>query len=270
MVLIIHSNHSGAPELASDLAEKLRQVGYEASHQPYADASIAKCLDLALDLVVTVGGDGTLLRTVSHCPAEIPFLGVNMGNLGYLAASHARTVEDAYACIQRALQSEDQPQVRMRLKATLAGDGVRTVRVVLNDVTLDNARTGLIAFEVRANGRPVTEYRSDGLIIATPTGSTAYNLAAGGPILMPNVAAIAVTAICPHNLNNRPVVVDPSTVLDVSPTGRTRSERVAFSFDGQRVECQGDWTLRVEAGPPARIYHDIDSFEVLRTRLHWS
>lgn len=267
--LVIYSDHNGAQKLAGLLVERLQRANRPAVLRPYADEALCDGLDAAPDLVVTVGGDGTLLRTVARCPEGAAFLGVNMGNLGYLAAAHARTVEDAYAHVMRALQGEIEPQARMRLRATLVGEGVRSVRVVLNDVTLDNARTSLITFELRADGKFVTEYRSDGLIIATPTGSTAYNLAAGGPILMPGVQAIAVTAICPHNLSNRPVVVDPGTVLTVAPSGRSRGQRAALAFDGQRTECAGDWELRVEAGPPARIYHGADPFEVLRTRLHW-
>lgn len=270
VVLVVYSHHDGAEKLAGSLVEQLQRAGCAAVSRAYANAPLADDLDVVPDLVVTIGGDGTLLRTVTRCPEGPAFLGVNMGNLGYLAASHARTVEDAYAHVQRALQDEIRPQMRMRLRATLRCNDVRAVHVVLNDVTLDNARTSLITFDVCADGQFVTEYRSDGLIIATPTGSTAYNLAAGGPILMPCIQAIVITAICPHNLSNRPVVVDPSTVLTVTPTSRSRGERAALMFDGQRTECSGDWSLRVEAGPPVRIYNDADPFEVLRTRLHWS
>ena len=269
-ILIVYSDHDGAEELSRHLAKRLQKDGHFVEQQAYDDAGVQVALRAVPHLVVTVGGDGTLLRTARYCPPETRLLGVNMGHLGYLAACHARTVEDACACIQRALQNEVQPQTRMRLRATWVSDGVCTERVVLNDVALDSARSCMITFEVRANGKFVTEYRSNGLVIATPTGSTAYNLAAGGPILMPGVQAIVLTAVCPHNLSNRPVVVDPGTVIDVRPTERSRTERAVLSFDGERMECVGDWSLRVEVGPSVQIYHDVDPFEVLRTRLHWS
>ena len=270
MILIVYSEVERARELAEVMAARLGER-VRVVQRPLAEImSIAGFARTSCSLVVTVGGDGTLLRTATLCPPNVPILGVNMGHLGYLAASHARTVDYALAHVERALRGETKPLPRMRLKATVSMSQHSKEYLVLNDVVLDAARTSMITFRMFADENEVTEYRSDGLIIATPTGSTAYNLSAGGPILMPCVKAIVVTAICPHNLNNRPIVLNPETRLRVALSASNRAERAKLSFDGVVVGFPSYATLSVEAGPPLLLYHDVDPFEVLRTRLHWS
>lgn len=271
MISIVYSEHAGAKDLAAALAACLSYALTDVAQHPLADvAHLTDDVGGRDDLVVTIGGDGTLLRAAAHCPPNVPLLGVNMGNLGYLTGSRARTVDSALAHVNRAMHGEVRPQERMRLRATVSM-GLRVEHhVVLNDVVLDAARTSLVTFRVFADEREVTEYRSDGLIIATPTGSTAYNLSAGGPILMPSVRAIVIAAICPHNLNNRPIVLDPGTRLRVVLSANNRAEGARLSFDGAVTGFPHGAVLDVEVGPPALLYHYVDPFEVLRARLGWS
>ena len=184
-----------------------------------------------VDLIVVLGGDGTLLSVARLVDGlGVPILGVNLGGLGFLTAT---TLEALFPTLEAVLRGEYEAEERLVLVAELMRGGTRvTEHLALNDVVVAKGALGrLIDLDVRADGEPMTAYRADGLIIATPTGSTAYNLSAAGPILFPTMDAVVLTPICSHTLTNRPIVLPASTRLEV--TLQTATPDVVLSVDGQ-------------------------------------
>jgi NAD+ kinase len=224
-----------------------------------------------VDLVVVLGGDGTLLavaRLIGHL--DIPLLGVNLGGLGFLTAT---TLEALYPTLETVLRGEYQAEARMLLRARLLRDGVTVAEyLALNDVVIAKGALGrLIDLDVGMDGQPMTAYRADGLIIATPTGSTAYNLSAAGPILFPTMDALVLTPICSHALTNRPIALPGTAALAV--TLLTDSPDVILSVDGQAGSAVTARDVLAVERAPARIRLIRDPqktyFQVLRTKLKW-
>ena len=225
----------------------------------------------AIDAVVVLGGDGTLLRAVQRVSTEdTPVLGVNLGSLGFLTEITSDEVEGAL----RTLMSGDYAYSwRSMLCATLVRGDESHVHQGLNDVTIAKASTvsRIVEFTVSVGNRFVSEFRADGLIVSSPTGSTAYNLAAGGPILHPSLDAVVLTPICPHMLSYRPLVIPASTPVRIKV--RSSTSPVHVTVDGQwsrevmpadeLVVSMGKRRLKLVTSP-ARDY-----FEVLRTKLKW-
>jgi NAD+ kinase len=226
------------------------------------------------DMVLVLGGDGTLLSMadgIAEARTRIPSLGVNFGSLGFLTEV---TLPELYRSLETALAGRAVMEERMMLAATIRREGTSERRfVALNDAVITKAaRSRMIDLSVSVGDEFVTRVKADGLIIGTPTGSTAYNLAAGGPIVHPTVDALLLTPIAPHTLTNRPIVVPATAVVRVTPNMEERDE-VFITFDGQAVErfqpgdevavCRYDLPLRL-IKPSTRSY-----FEVLRTKLKW-
>ena len=223
------------------------------------------------DLLVVLGGDGSVLAGVRAIGARsIPVLAVNLGRLGFLTAVNP---DEAEAALLALLRGEHQIVERMRFDVTHIRDGRPLLReLVLNDavITKGSALARLIELEAHVDGRLVSSYRSDGLIVATPTGSTAYNLSAGGPIIDPRVAAAVLNPICPHTLSLRPLVLPDDREILV----RLRSpEDATLTLDGQvgATLQSGDEVRVVKAREPARFVATPphDHFEMLRTKLGW-
>jgi NAD+ kinase len=224
-----------------------------------------------VDLIVVLGGDGTLLSVARRVDGlDVPILGVNLGGLGFLTAT---TLEALFPTLEAVLRGEYTAEERVVLVASLVRRGVpATEQQALNDVVVAKGALGrLIDLEVRADGQPMTAYRADGLIIATPTGSTAYNLSAAGPILFPTMDAVVLTPICSHTLTNRPIVLPASARLEV--TLLTEAPDVVLSVDGQPGPpvAAGDVVHVRRAGARIRLIRDPRKsyFEVLRTKLKW-
>jgi NAD+ kinase len=231
-----------------------------------------------VDLIVVLGGDGTLLSVARLVDGlDVPILGVNLGGLGFLTAT---TLEALFPTLEAVLRGEYAAEERLVLVASLARrpraegrpNSPATEQLALNDVVVAKGALGrLIDLEVRADGQPMTAYRADGLIIATPTGSTAYNLSAAGPILFPTMDAVVLTPICSHTLTNRPIVLPASARLEV--TLLTEAPEVALSVDGQPGPplTAGDVVHVRRAGARIRLIRDPRKsyFEVLRTKLKW-
>jgi NAD+ kinase len=223
------------------------------------------------EMIVVLGGDGTLLgvarQVVGH---EIPILGVNLGGLGFLTQI---SLEELYRVLERVIQGEYQADKREVLSAAvLRGERTLAQYNVLNDAVINKgALARIIDLEVTIDGEDITTFKSDGLILSTPTGSTAYNLSAGGPIVYPSLHCIIITPICSHTLTNRPIVIpDDVTVRAVL---KSRQQEVYLTLDGQ----QG-WPLEYEdvvevKKVPAQIafirspYRHY--FGVLREKLKW-
>jgi NAD+ kinase len=233
--------------------------------------SVAADRAVGVDLLVVLGGDGTLLsavRALEGC--EVPILGVNLGFLGFLTEV---SLDELFPTLERVVEGSYSLDTRTTLEGTVtrAGSEPRCFRV-FNDVVLSKGTLARISeLEVRVDGRYLTNYKADGLIVATPTGSTAYSLSAGGPILSPLLPAIVLCPICPHTLTHRPLILDDSAAVEVRLV--SKNGEVFLTLDGQEgFELQEGDVLRVTKGrrrvilvqSPSRDY-----FQLLRTKLVW-
>ena len=282
--IVAKANLHAATTHLGEIADWLRARGVQAVFEtetarlmpPAADRAIASKVALAagVDLVLVLGGDGTLL-SMADCIGEAgsgtPILGVNFGSLGFLTEI---TLPELYPSLEAALEGRAHIERRMMLRSTTVRDGKTFEQLIaLNDAVITKAaRSRMIDLSVSVGDQFVTRVKADGLIIATPTGSTAYNLAAGGPIVQPNMDAIILTPIAPHTLTNRPVVIPATSAVRVQPNMEPRDE-VFVTFDGQagfRLQAGDEITVgRAETSlrlirPSTRSY-----FEVLRTKLKW-
>ena len=231
-------------------------------------------LEPGTSLVVVLGGDGTMLAAVRAVVAaglrRAPVLGVNLGGLGFLTALGQ---EELLPAMERVLKGEYQAPPRMMLAARVERDGEMLTRfTALNDVVISkHAVAGLTDFVTSLEKTPLTTFRADGLVVSTPTGSTAYNLSAGGPICHPDLDCLVVTPLCPFALSNRPLVLAPYRTLTVTPKGeRTKN---SLTCDGQAGMplLPGDRVLISRAPETVRIVNSPfrDYFEILRTKLRW-
>jgi NAD+ kinase len=232
-------------------------------------------LPALVDLLLVLGGDGTLLAMADRvCLAgrDIPILGVNFGHLGFLTEL---SWPDVYPTLERALAGTAAIDERMMLRAAVERNGRRAdERVALNDVVITRgALSRIIDMSVWVGGEFVARFNADGLIVSTPTGSTAYNLSAGGPIVHPDVDALVITPIAPHTLSNRPVVIPAARDVTVQPQLTDSSQEVVLTLDGQsgvtleagdRVTVTRSGTTRLVQSPTHRY------FEVLRKKLKWA
>ena len=226
-----------------------------------------------LDCLITLGGDGTLLRAARILDgAETPILGVNLGRVGFLTTANAQTLDWALdALVRRAYVTESRLAL---LPAIVDREGTsRLEPIVLNDVVVHKGGVArVVHMRVAVDGEEVGQYSADGIIVATPTGSTAYSLSAGGPIVLPTVNAIVVTAICPHTLAVRPLVVPSSTVVSIAPTPPW-TEEVLVSLDGQLSTTihPGERLLVKRAERPVLLVRlgPEGFFTRMRNKLQW-
>jgi len=223
------------------------------------------------DLAVVLGGDGTLLSVARAVGTRsVPILGVNLGTLGFLTEVSA---EEVIGTLQQALSGAISAEARFRLEAVVTRGGVERGRfLALNDAVIaQTALSRMINLATTANGDPVTTFHADGLIVSTPTGSTAYSLSAGGPLLLPGSGVVVLTPICPHALTQRPFVFPQSVVLEVEVD--TRGGQVSLTVDGQDGMDLVDGDC-VRLGPSEHPAWMIASptrnhFEILREKLRW-
>ena len=228
------------------------------------------------DLVIVIGGDGSMLRTAQLLGENAPpLLGVNTGHLGFLADIPATGVIPALERIL--LKGEYTVEYRMRLRPSAQKNGENIpLTDVLNDVVLTSGPLArMVEFQVSIEGRMVGIFRADGLIIATPTGSTAYSLSAGGPLLMPDLNVMLINPICPHTLSNRPLVIPAEATVDVMLFTDYEAEdrSLLLTIDGQPgCELNTNDHLRVGLSPaPVRLVRPVgtDFFQILREKLLW-
>jgi NAD+ kinase len=247
-----------------------------AALMPSGDRLVADKASVAtsVDMVVVLGGDGTLL-SVADCIGEarsnVPILGVNFGSLGFLTEV---TLAELYPSLEAAVTGKAHIEERMMLSATTLRSGrVFSRQIALNDTVITKAaRSRMTDLSVWVGDQFVTRVKADGLIVATPTGSTAYNLAAGGPIVQPAVDALVLTPIAPHTLTNRPIVIPATSPVRVQPIMEERDE-VYVTFDGQAgfLLQAGDEITICRAEQMLRLIRSTTRsyFEVLRTKLKW-
>jgi len=224
-----------------------------------------------VDLMLVLGGDGTMIATARMIgDHEVPVLGVNYGGLGYLAEFR---IQELYSALEAILAGNYRLDKRVMLAVELIRGGVSiTTSRVLNDVVINkSALARIIEIEAFFNNQFVNSFRADGLIVSTPTGSTAYNLSAGGPVIFPSMNAVVITPICPFTLSNRPIVVPDNAEIELIL--KTDQEEVALTLDGQvgfplkvedRVVIRKSRTTFNLIQPSNRNY-----FDVLRDKLRW-
>lgn len=224
------------------------------------------------DLIVAVGGDGTMLYAAGIAgQQDVPLLGINRGRLGFLADV---TPDEMLQSLDRILAGEYLQESRMLLDARLVKtDGSVVTAVALNDIVLQRHGTGrMVDFETSIDSKYVNTHSGDGLIIATPTGSTAYALSCGGPIIEPQLDAIVVVPVCPHTLSDRPIVVPANLEVDVRLIERmdTQADVAADGFSIGAMTAE-DRLLIGAADKRIKLIHPpgYDFYEILRSKLHW-
>ena len=281
--IVVKPSHAEAWQTGTELAEWLKVRGFGVSTFRVAgERATASGVDQQLaadaeklvensDLIVVLGGDGTMISTARMIgDAEVMVLGVNYGSLGYLTDFR---IEEMYSALEAIFEGNYEIDRRVMLGAEHWRDDEMLAKGrVLNDVVINRAALArIIEIDVYLNGLFVNSFRSDGLIAATPTGSTAYNLSAGGPIIYPSMNAIVLTPICPFALTNRPIVVPDDA--DIELRLKDENEGVVLTLDGQTgyglrsgdtVKIRKSRTTFNLLQPPNRNY-----FDVLRNKLKW-
>jgi NAD+ kinase len=228
-----------------------------------------------VDVVVAFGGDGTLLaaaNAVVQSGTDIPVLGVHLGHLGFLTEVRRPELTDALAAM---LEGRTWTETRLLLEGRVERDGtVADSRLALNDIVITRGRLSrMIELDVSVEGEHVCHVRADGLIVATATGSTAYNLSAGGPVMHPSVDAVLLTPIAPHTLTNRPIVLPASAHIVLRPTLDGPNADVVATFDGQYGAplLAGDVVSIQRSERVLRLLRTTTRthFEMLREKLNW-
>lgn len=246
----------------SDTAAVLKTRGVDAADIPSR-----------VDMLIVLGGDGTLLsaaRLVAEANREVPIFGVNLGSLGFMAEI---SLDELYDTLQKALAGNLEVEERMMLAAAVMREGKRIARyTVLNDAVINKgALARMMELEIAVEENFLTSIKADGLILSTPTGSTAYSLSAGGPIIDPAIHCFVLTPICPHTLSNRPIALPDTATVTVKLV--SRSEDVTLTLDGQLgfplqrfdvVEAKkAKYRVKLMKHPIRGYY------EILRTKLKW-
>jgi NAD+ kinase len=228
-------------------------------------------VSVGCDLLIVFGGDGTLLAAARALGGrQIPLLAVNLGGLGFLTAI---TTDEVFPQLERALRGEHRIGTRRMLRCEILRDGeTKAAYEALNDVVVTKASIArMIDLETFVDRNFVCAYKADGLIISTPTGSTAYSLSAGGPIIFPRVGAVCLTPICPHMLTNRPVIVPDTSIITVLNRGADREAYLTIDgqvgeplINGDKVVCSRSAHVLQLIRPPKSMF-----FDVLRQKLKW-
>jgi NAD+ kinase len=282
--VVVKPNHAEAWETACELWGWLEKRGIALVGKPFSQAERSESglsyeietfsegkFGEDVDLIIVLGGDGTMISTARLIgDYSIPVLGINYGGLGYLTDFR---IEEMFAALEAILAGNFELDSRVTLRVEHIRDKqVLSSNRVLNDVVINKAALArIIEIEMRLNDLFVNSFRADGLIVSTPTGSTAYNLSAGGPIVFPSMNAVVVTPICPFTLSNRPIVVPDDAEIEL--VLKTQNEEAALTLDGQVgfellagdiVKIRKSRTTFNLVQPPNRNY-----FDVLRDKLRW-
>ncbi|OEU74677.1 MAG: NAD(+) kinase [Desulfuromonadales bacterium C00003093] len=271
-------NHPEAEQIALNIRDRFRRDNIEvlledslAEQIGQTNGYSAEEIPELVDLIIVLGGDGTLIsvaRQVGH--HKVPILGINLGRLGFLTEV---TLAELPEMLDRLIADDYEITNRMMLDAAIRRNGkVIGEYTVLNDVVINKgALARIIDMETYVDGRHLSTYKADGLIVATPTGSTGYNLAAGGPIIYPEINSLVIAPICPHMLTNRPIVVWSKSFIEIKI--RFEDDVVFFTADGQvgRKLLPGDVVEVRRSAARTRLITSPskDYFEILRTKLSW-
>ena len=277
--LIAHTGKPGVGDLVNAIVQEFGRfsIKIEIEKETAAiagkssDRSIAQ-LGAASDLLVVVGGDGTILHVVGQLGEVIkPIFGINVGSLGFLTCANSSAYREAVECIAKDRINFSQ---RTLLEARIKVAEKQTRKMTaLNDAVLSRGELSrLVLLRTRVNGEALTEFNADGLIVATPTGSTAYSLSAGGPILDPESGVLVITPICPHVLTNRSIIVAETSIIDIEVSDPDYP--VFLTLDGrQPIRVKRGSTINIrKAKKTLRLaaLPDVSFFNVVRQKLKWS
>ena len=276
--LVAKTTSEQALRLARSLEKALGRRGLPVRFDSATAAALGRPDGIAVgdvarhsDLTLVLGGDGTLLSVARAAPAGKPVLGINVGVLGFLAGLRR---EEALSRLDEVLAGDFREDLRRRFEVRILNGPHRGRYRALNDAVINKeALSRISTFAISLDGHPVARFRADGIIVSTPTGSTAYNLSAGGPILHPSLPAVVITPICPHTLTQRPLVVPVKTSIGLSILDRARSDGVYLTLDGQEgfsIARDGEIEVRPAASPVTLLRPpESDHFDKLAEKLNW-
>ena len=277
--LIAHTGKPGVTDLVNAIAREFGRFSIsillekETAHIAGKKSGHSMTeLGAAADLLVVAGGDGTILRVVGQLGDVIkPIFGINVGSLGFLTCANSSTYREAVECIAKdRINFSQRALLEARVKL---GEKQTAKMIALNDAVLSRGELSrLVMLHTRVNGEPLTEFNADGLIVATPTGSTAYSLSAGGPILDPESGVFVITPICPHVLTNRSIIVAEVSIIEIEASDPDYP--VFLTLDGRKpihVERGSTVTIRkAKRTLPLASLPDASFFSVVRQKLKWS
>jgi NAD+ kinase len=277
--LVAHTGKPGALAMAARLRDEFQKQGAEVQIEAHTSELMGAgpgrsthALAQECEILVALGGDGTILQVVHEMGEDFkPIFGINLGSLGFLTCVSSSAVEQAVECIVSRRYVKTQ-RVLLEMEVRRA-DTTISRRIGLNDAVISRGGLSrLIRLQTWIDGAALTEYNADGLVISTPTGSTAYSLAAGGPILTPDCGVFVVTPICPHVLTNRSLIFSDASTIAVSP-GSDQGE-IYLTVDGQdsMAISTGDmiYIRKAKKCVPLAVLPGVSFFEVLRQKLKWS
>jgi NAD+ kinase len=277
--LIAHTGKPGVGDLVNAIVQEFGRFSIKIEIEKdtaaiagkSSDRSIAQ-LGAASDLLVVVGGDGTILHVVGQLGEVIkPIFGINVGSLGFLTCANSSAYREAVECIAKDRINFSQ---RTLLEARIKVAEKQTKKITaLNDAVLSRGELSrLVLLRTRVNGEALTEFNADGLIVATPTGSTAYSLSAGGPILDPESGVLVITPICPHVLTNRSIIVAETSIIEIEVSDPDYP--VFLTLDGrQPTRVKRGSTINIRKAKktlPLAALPDVSFFNVVRQKLKWS
>jgi len=277
--LIANTRKPGAAELVTQLRSDFEGAGVKVLLEDATAELIGERgrqtiaeLGVTADLLVVLGGDGTILQVVGSLKDVIkPVFGINIGSLGFLTCLNSSASREAVEAI---VKGHFDFSERILLSVEVRGPETKDSQMLaLNDAVISRGEISrLIRLQTRINGEPLTEFNADGLVIATPTGSTAYSLSAGGPILTPRMGAFVITPICPHVLTNRTVIVEDRSVIEIEPSEPDCP--TYLTIDGRSPILLNFGSVvtirRSEKILPLAVLPEVSFFSVLRQKLKWS
>ncbi len=235
------------------------------------DISTFTSIDNSYDLFISIGGDGTILKSITYVGAlGVPIVGINTGRLGFLATIQKEHVSESIASIIDGDYTISERSL-LSIETTPAQENITKLNFALNEVAVNRKNTtSMIKVDTQVNGKYLTTYFSDGLIVATPTGSTGYSLSCGGPVIDPSTSNIALTPIAPHNLSARPLVLPDDCEIDLAVSGR--EDEFLVSLDSRIMTLHIDTTLRIKKAPfKIKLVQlkDESFIKTLREKLLW-
>jgi NAD+ kinase len=274
--IVAHPHKVDSPVALRRVSQVLRARGFEVLMEAETAVLVGETgvadFCSGVDMMISLGGDGTLLETLHRMGnCAVPVAGVNIGTLGFLTTCTDEEIDQFAEVLERGEQSiVDRAVLAVRVRDDT---GNEREFLALNEVVLMRGETGrLVALDARVDGEFLNRYRADGLIVATPTGSTAYSLAAGGPLISPRAGVFVLTPICPHSMSNRSLVVADDATIEIYPA-EEREERILFAVDGREVLplADGGVVTVTKAARPLRLVRmpDHSFYETLRKKLHW-
>lgn len=276
--VIANPSKAGAAATARELVELAAGHGLEVVLESAtarllgaAGGVVADELAGRVDLVAVLGGDGTMLHAVAAMDASgVPMAGVNIGTLGFLTSC---TDGELGGFVAALAAGNFTTAPRALLQIEVVAPGSRRKFTALNEVTLTRGQTGrLVSLTASVNGELLNHYRADGLIVATPTGSTAYSLSAGGPLVSPDAQVFVITPICPHSLGNRSLVVADNAEIELTPNGGG-DEPMLFTVDGRdclAIDATTRIVIRKAPNPLPLVHlHGHSFYQTIRQKLHW-